>query len=60
MPLPWDKDTEDPETENETTINTEHADLLTQQQTDVWEAIDKKRQLKKSESKTDFDGISTD
>lgn len=60
MPLPWDKETEDPEPENETTINTEHAELLSQQQADVWEAIDKKRQLKKWESKTDFDGISTD
>ncbi len=60
MPLPWDNETEDLEKEAAELISPEEAEAVLQQQADVWAAIDKKRQLKKSESKTDFDGISTD
>lgn len=60
MPLPWDNETEDLEKETENLISPEEAEAVLQQQADVWAAIDKKRQLKKSESNTDFDGISTD
>ncbi|SFO04702.1 hypothetical protein SAMN05421741_11821 [Paenimyroides ummariense] len=60
MPLPWDNETDDPEA-NETKIETpEQAAAIIKRQEEFWAAIDIKRQLKKSKSKTDFDGISTD
>lgn len=60
MPLPWDNETEDLEKETENLISPDEAEAVLQQQADVWAEIDRKRQLKKSESNTDFDGISTD
>lgn len=56
--LPWENEEDVVETaEIETT---EQAQEVLREQEEYWKAIDRKRQLKKSKFKNDFDGISTD
>lgn len=56
--LPWE--TEESVVEAVEVENEQQAENFLQDQKEYWKAIDRKRQLKKSKFKNDFDGISTD